>query len=1228
MRFLKCLFILPLLCIYLPIFSQEQPSVQNYDDWKKVIPQEPNVASLFKFNDVPVNEYTGVPNISIPICALQEDEVQIPISLSYHSGGIRVGEESSNVGLGWALLAGGAITRSLDDRDDLRIHRAVLPDPPLDQNGHFLPRTSRFDVISEDNSGIFKVNEVDTQLPDPESGFWSLLDRWDYIPDIFRFNFNGYSGSFVFTKDMEVFLLEDSDLKINYIAGNSWDDGIFTITTPEGTLYEFAQTVVVTPLSGTGVYSYSYVSTWYLTKISTRSRAKEILFSYDTREDIVGIPTFTQNLFLVPHSTNETDDNNSRTTSSSYLTDGVYLEQITSPKATVTFDYSGQRSDITTGYILKNITVDQTIGTQNTVKVFELNHSYFGNPTDNNGNWKMANNDYAGYIPIENHTSHYSLRLRLDSIVENSIKTHQFEYYDTTSAPRKTSLSQDHWGYYNGAYNDESFIPLYPWDAERYSSDYVDLPNSDREPNIEDAKLFTLKKITYPTGGYTEFDHELHTFDNADTSSVLNLEQSNVVVVASTFNDTDGIVQEESFEIIGPSVLIDFDFSFNFTNWPGKFTPPPNNTDPPIYGQVIAYVNIEKADGTLIYEKDYFHEDLYFPHQNAPAQAKFNEHINLSSGEHTIKVYFEGNNDEIEGSTNTLIRYSDEVASSDAHYLEGGGLRVASITNYDTDASFIGKKVYDYHYQDYHGKTKSHGVIRNIPNYAPYGSEYAYFDSKYTVGIDPIYGFYPYVTHVTVTVNNDVILHRTIPRRLYRTSNTSLYQDQGSYVGYDEVTIATVNESGSFNGKEVYKFEPFHRFPQPQTGPAASQFTGVPNLSPYVRNFPRIADPETGLLRVKETYSKQGNEFKLVQKQENDYQINGIAIDNYNYQNFQHNSNYVLGGVPFADFVCLSGNFQPGDCEDSWYWYHLHPFYKNTVLKTSSRLTNYDLYGNETVAQDSYYYYESPHHLQPSRIETIASNGEVITTSFYYPDDIGGLDELNGYPFTNDQYATINNLKSDSELCRIGQLVQQEVNYKNNITIRRNIYDDFGNYKILKSKDILMKKSATSQDYFSQETVNYNRYDDDGNLLEVSRKNGPKTALFWGYNHQLPILQAENATYDNLENAVSWAMVHMVGKPTGVISLEDLLAYMGLLETNTKRVLWDNFNSKLREYPNLSKSLITSYSHNPLVGITSITNPNGYIQYFEYDDQNRLKYLKDVNSNIYRKYEYHYNNQD
>ena len=57
----------------------------------------------------------------------------------------------------------------------------------------------------------------------------------------------------------------------------------------------------------------------------------------------------------------------------------------------------------------------------------------------------------------------------------------------------------------------------------------------------------------------------------------------------------------------------------------------------------------------------------------------------------------------------------------------------------------------------------------------------------------------------------------------------------------------------------------------------------------------------------------------------------------------------------------------------------------------------------------------------------------------------------------------------------------------------------------------------------------------------------------------------------------------------------------------------------------LPAAQVTTYTYKPLVGVTSITDPNNKTNSFEYDAFNRLVVVKDQDNNVVKKMEYQYN---
>src|ERR1019366_4211465 len=63
-------------------------------------PRSPTATALEKYGTYQVNEFTGVPDISIPLYTVESGGLQVPITLSYHASGNKVTDVASWVGLG------------------------------------------------------------------------------------------------------------------------------------------------------------------------------------------------------------------------------------------------------------------------------------------------------------------------------------------------------------------------------------------------------------------------------------------------------------------------------------------------------------------------------------------------------------------------------------------------------------------------------------------------------------------------------------------------------------------------------------------------------------------------------------------------------------------------------------------------------------------------------------------------------------------------------------------------------------------------------------------------------------------------------------------------------------------------------------------------------------------------------------------------------------------------
>jgi hypothetical protein len=103
----KHALLLPLLWLTFLLNAQDKNLIP------KIFENSPNSSSFVKFGNYKVNTFTGLPDISIPLYEIKVGDITVPIAIRYHASGLKVTESASWVGLGWALEAGGAVTRKV-----------------------------------------------------------------------------------------------------------------------------------------------------------------------------------------------------------------------------------------------------------------------------------------------------------------------------------------------------------------------------------------------------------------------------------------------------------------------------------------------------------------------------------------------------------------------------------------------------------------------------------------------------------------------------------------------------------------------------------------------------------------------------------------------------------------------------------------------------------------------------------------------------------------------------------------------------------------------------------------------------------------------------------------------------------------------------------------------------------------------------------------------------------
>lgn len=544
----------------------------------------PNAASLGTYGDIPLDYFTGAPGISIPLTSISYDGIAVPVSLSYHSSGIRVAEVPGWAGLGWDVVAGGQITRKVNWTSDEFYSRDPAVGPTLNRGYYFT--SSQLDVTDWSSSAnlINFTNPLSTTLIDGE-------------PDEFTFNFAGYSGSFfrneqgqwkVKSKDgIQLEIAEELDNSGTYTlyavdAVSSNNESVasvftkFTIRTPDGFYYQFGGHPdaiefsrgridhASTGIPAEGGRNNKIVSNnWYLTKITNPS-GSSVVFNYKRGKAIFQkqrVLDVIWDLQAILGNPSAISNGNLPGNASS---DGIaitpsYLESIETPLVKMEFVRS-KAVELGPEQTLLPTGPTDVVFFNRTLSVFWKDNNFtlndpttlpnFNQQLDSIKLYDKSSAVYNNGIKFYQR-SNPAKRRTLDSIglfdgQGNNYK-YRFSYTNVDNLPNYEALKTDHWGFFNGS-TEQTTTGTFNKEGNSYSLYGI------------------INKITYPTGGTSEF-----TFEPASFSSVVKVDPNNAVQPVSTIvlTGVGGIRLKKIVNSAGynsPPVITEYFYNTNFAN--------------------------------------------------------------------------------------------------------------------------------------------------------------------------------------------------------------------------------------------------------------------------------------------------------------------------------------------------------------------------------------------------------------------------------------------------------------------------------------------------------------------------------------------------------------------------------------------------------------------------------------------------------------------------------------
>ncbi|MEN8193824.1 MAG: hypothetical protein ABFS12_13460 [Bacteroidota bacterium] len=1153
-------------------------------------PTSPEAQAFTKYGNMPVNMYTGTPNIQIPIYTHKGRELDLPISLTYDASGIKVEQLATNVGLGWNLNVGGRVTRITNG----------MPDDFSLTSHTYGPYKSFWDT--EVKNGITAYDDLSTN---PTFGsYQNVVDylyflkkandnEYDIQPDYFSFNALGNKDMIVIDVSTKIpKTLNNPRIEVSLtkpVAGANTPITKWTVTMDDGTIYTFEETEVSqdTNLNDTGPNTFygfkkEFNSSWLLTKIESANGKDIYEFTYTD----LGFWTSNSNASSITGVTNvieidnnippviPTDTNLMGYNSSEYKIRQKVLREIThNGKRIVDIDLLTDRWDMTVDSAIEKIYIyddDTDNNTADLHKSYNFNFSYF-----RTANAKLPPYN-SGNIPLTS-----NVRLKLDSINikdRNSVivKDYSFEYIYPYSIASTTSKSQDYYGYYNGVSN----TVLYPTSSAPTITGYN---GANRDPSFSSSKKGLLNKITYPTGGHTEFEYEPNyerevTGTSTVWQTISSTELDYPMMPPVDPNACNAISQSTSLDVTPATDHDTFQISQNQTDIKVYYDQ---------YGVKDVFYQMERT-GTIIKISsptatlswtDVFDNncgiktgvDVVWSMPPKNTAVHYLETITLDAGYYQILL----SNPSSNLSNSLYVKESSLITTYD--FNEKAGVRVKDIKDYTDATSLAIHKSYEY----------------------PSG----------TVISQPIYEYYSTQYSVDVTPKVSTILHR-----LSYASGTDK-----PHIGYEEVieTINDVNGSESI-GKTSNTFNTSH-YGTYHTGVYTYYINGKESAKQYSvdyelgkSNGSTIYDKNDVLVSSTDnTYYDQdyySNKGLFILTDEN--KSNRYPIPAYNSSTGEYYVNFVGPASYYIGPGGTVGMVPPSDCTNLAIW-GSSTAYSELCNPGIARLTKYPATawaraGNITQSSSRQYY-------------NAATNiVEQITDYTYYDED------LVTYPFPNKPPVIVpgNYLLKDKETTDSkGVSLKQEFLYPDHVSIgdgslesvnmlaiplETKVYknDILMSYKKTHYSGTLPSKIQTSKGSQTlEDRLLYERFED-GNLVQVKQVNGPTTVYIWGYDKRYVIAKVENATYTDIEA---------------------LSAFGGGSGFTIDTILTTTQENALRAMSNV---LVTTYDYDPIVGVTSIKDPRGNIITYHYDDFHRLKYIKDKDGKILSKNDYNYGPQN
>ncbi|MFN1217270.1 hypothetical protein ACKW6Q_09895 [Chryseobacterium kwangjuense] len=1098
-------------------------SAQGADAINKIYPAAPTSNNLMKFEEVPVSYYTGVPDINIPIYTLSGTAIQVPVSLNYHILSAKPDDYASQVGLGWNLIAGGTIARTVKGLPDeaikdnlgggkqgIGIYIDEYSNHPNFADNYRNRIASYLDMISNGGNPF-----IDSYFR--KTGFEAAVsNRYDTQYDLYQYNFLGHTGRFIIKKDsgnqFQVVKLDKNNLKITSQHNNKYEPISFTIIDERGRKYIFdviektqrsfmvdkvSQLSNMIPQTSIGQID-DYNSSFHLSSIKNDLEQELAGFQYNAPQDIN--VSSTSRISNFPIYATHYEDN---------------INQQIDP-------YLPPKSQVYTTNTLNKTRLLQRINITNGGKIDFI--------------YKRNNTDF-GAAPVPHILSEIQVKDNYEKVIEKFSFTYQPDIAEISLLDRKkiklTDIIKK-----NTSNNVLSKYKLnyYPGTGEKDYWGYEISSDGGSNGSL-------LSSITYPTSGKTEFNYEGNTFSYVGTSfidyklNIYNWKLGSEGVSYTKFKEPEKYFFKMNREQ-------DVYFSYYFSALP--------NTD--------WRLELFKGDGTIVsHTPEYFIGTLWNNISASEGVVK----LHLPAGHYYARLDTDDAGAMFQNfSPVSIVASYSELKTEDIEYfLYGGGVRIGRIRYLDSDDTLLKQKSFSY--SDPSDPMVSSGSLISLPmkEYETNFNTNLWYTLNYS-WYDPIY----YNNSFKVKSSDNLL---------------PILKTKGADIGYEYVTMF---ETGK--GKTINQYKTARLYPNEETMSSSPPFLPITDED-YKRGH-----------MVKEEIKDENNVTHIEKKL--DYETNTSTLYTGLLFNMDTQNPYLGEFDTYDDFM-----YHKQNCGTSFSGLKCSKIQDVSDFPIQYKMERTILAGVNHTNTETKEFFGNSYSLKKEK--TVYNTLDLpVKTAVTFSD--------NSVSETIYQYAHEKNNQRLINANIIG--VPLEV-----ATIRKESINDTGKTisKVETKYDNPSNQYPSSiVSYGLQNSalveLNYDKYDElSGNLQQYTSKDGISTTIIWGYNQTQPIAKIEGAKLSDISQTLIDGIVNASANDAQAgtsASEQSLISALDLFRNNSA----------------LSGYQITTYSYDPLIGVTSITPPSGIREVYIYDTANRLMEIREnsTTGKILKEFKYNY----